>query len=102
MDLALEILEREWNPKGFTSRLDEAKSLEEVKEILKTFLEEENKNYTDIIDIEKEFVINIEGVNIKGRIDRIDKIKDKDDFIVIDYKTAKSASSTNKLKEDIH
>ncbi len=43
--------------------------------------------------------MDIAGVNIKGRIDRIDK--DKDNFTVIDYKTSKTASSKNKLKEDM-
>jgi RecB family exonuclease len=52
-----------------------------------------------ILEIEKEFSIEIAGINIKGKIDRIDKYKD--DFIVLDYKTSKTASSKNKLKEDM-
>jgi DNA helicase II / ATP-dependent DNA helicase PcrA len=99
IDLAIKILQREWNPKGFTSQLEERKSFEEAKDVLKTFIEEQNKMNETIIDIEKEFSVEIEGISIKGKIDRIDK--DNDDFIVIDYKTSKTASSKNKLKEDM-
>jgi CRISPR-associated protein Cas4 len=99
LDLALKILQREWNPKGFTSQLEERKSFEEAKDILKTFIDEQNKMNDKILDIEKEFSMEIAGINIKGKIDRIDK--NKDDFIVIDYKTSKTASSKNKLKEDM-
>jgi DNA helicase II / ATP-dependent DNA helicase PcrA len=99
IDLALKILHREWNPKGFTSQLEERKSFEEAKDILKTFIDEQNKINEKVLDIKKEFSVEIDCININGKIDRIDR--DNDDFIVMDYKTSKTASSRNKLKEDM-
>jgi CRISPR-associated protein Cas4 len=98
--LAIDLLRREWDPKGFRSKLDEKRSFQEAEEILKVFIEEQNKMDGKILEIEKDFVLNISGINIKGRIDRIDMINNKD-LLVFDYKTSKAASSENKLKEDM-
>jgi RecB family exonuclease len=94
------LLRREWDPKGFRSKLDEKRSFQEAEEILKVFIEEQNKMDSKILEIEKDFVLNISGINIQGRIDRIDMINNKD-FLVFDYKTSIVASSENKLKEDM-
>ena len=58
---------------------------------------------TDVLDVEKEFSIQIENFIIRGYIDRIDKIKidkDKEDAIVInDYKTGKHHSKKELIKD---
>jgi CRISPR/Cas system-associated exonuclease Cas4 (RecB family) len=51
-----------------------------------------------IVGIEKEFTINLDGHQILGYIDRIDL--DGSDYIIIDYKTAKTSLSENELKKD--
>ncbi|KIE58167.1 helicase I [Methylacidiphilum kamchatkense Kam1] len=40
----------------------------------------------EIIDVEKEFELQIEGLNIRGRIDRIDYVGENN-VVIIDYKT---------------
>ena len=99
MELALEILNREWNPKGFESKLHERQSFEEAKEILKVFLQEQAKIGREIVEIEKEFAVKVGDFQVRGRIDRIDK--DGEDFVVIDYKTSKEMLSEKKLREDM-
>ena len=84
--------------KDLDQKLDEKESFQEAEEILKVFIEEQNKMDSKILEIEKDFVLNISGINIKGRIDRIDIINNKD-LLVFDYKTSKVASSEKSLKE---
>jgi DNA helicase-2/ATP-dependent DNA helicase PcrA len=66
---------------------------------LKIFLEEQSKNKTEILDIERWFETAVGNVRIRGRIDRIDR--DETGYTVIDYKTSKTASSLNELKKDM-
>jgi RecB family exonuclease len=61
------------NPKGFTSQLEERKSFASSKDILKVFVDDQNKMGDKLLDVEKEFSMDIAGIDIKGRIDRIDK-----------------------------
>ena len=97
--VAVDLLGKYWNPKGYKTHLDAKRDLEEAKDILKVFLEEEAKSKTEILEIEKWFETRIGDVRIVGRIDRIDK--DGLDYIVIDYKTSKRAISENELKQDM-
>jgi RecB family exonuclease len=59
--------------------LEERKSFASSKDILKVFVDDQNKMDDKILDVEKEFSMDIAGIDIKGRIDKIDKI-DKDDL----------------------
>ncbi|MCL2257702.1 MAG: ATP-dependent helicase [Candidatus Bathyarchaeota archaeon] len=97
--LADELLAKFWNPEGYKSKLDAERDYAEAKEILKVFIEEQNNNNAEILDIERWFETAIGEVRIRGRIDRIDR--DKAGFTVIDYKTSKSVPSLNELKKDI-
>jgi RecB family exonuclease len=58
--------------------LEERKSFVSSKDILKVFVDDQNKMGDKILDVEKEFSMDIADIDIKGRIDRIDK--DKDDL----------------------
>jgi len=94
----IKILDKEWNPKGFESKLHERRSYEEAKQMLTTFLEEQKQTRSEIVDIEKEFTVKIDNIQVRGRIDRIDK--QGDDFVVIDYKTSKESLSAMDLRQD--
>lgn len=59
--------------------MEERKSFDSSKDILKVFVDDQNKMGDKILDVEKEFSMDIAGIDIKGRIDKIDKI-DKDDL----------------------
>jgi RecB family exonuclease len=59
--------------------LEERKSFASSKDILKVFVDDQNKMGDKLLDVEKEFSLDIAGIDIKGRIDKIDKI-DKDDL----------------------
>jgi len=97
--IAEELLAKFWSSKSYLSELDEKRDYAEAKSILKIFLEEQSKNKTEILDIERWFETAVGNVRIRGRIDRIDK--DETGYTVIDYKTSKTASSLNELKKDM-
>lgn len=59
--------------------MEERKSFASSKDILKVFVDDQNKMGDKLLDVEKEFSMDIAGIDIKGRIDKIDKI-DKDDL----------------------
>lgn len=98
LKMALELLDAHWKNKGYTSELEEKQAKEEANTVLKVFLEEQAKMTSKIVGIEKEFTITIDNHHILGYIDRIDK--DGEDYIIIDYKTAKTPLSENQLRED--
>jgi DNA helicase II / ATP-dependent DNA helicase PcrA len=98
-DLALKFLEKEWNPKGFESKLHERQSLQDAKQVLKTFLIEQAQSGGQIIEVEREFTVDIDGVQLKGRVDRIDK--EGEDFVVVDYKTSRDPDTVKQLREDM-
>ena len=98
-DVAFELLQKYWDPKGYKSRIDEKRDFKEAKAILKVFLDEQAKSKSEIVDIERWFKTTINNVQVNGRIDRIDK--EGSDFTVIDYKTSKKAQSLNELKKDM-
>jgi DNA helicase-2/ATP-dependent DNA helicase PcrA len=98
-DIAYDLLQKYWDPKGYKSKIDEKRDYKEAKAILKVFLDEQANSKSEIVDIERWFKTSIGDVQVNGRIDRIDK--DGEDFTVIDYKTSKKASSLNELKKDM-
>lgn len=98
LDDALKLLDAHWKNKGYSTELEERQAKDEAKEVLKLFLEEQAEITSKIVGIEKQFTITLDGHHILGYIDRIDQ--DGDDYIIIDYKTAKTPLSENKLRED--
>jgi len=98
INVALELLEAHWQNEGYTTELAEKQAKDEAKSILKSFLVEQSKMTSEIVGIEKKFTISIDGHAVLGFIDRIDK--EGDDYTIIDYKTAKTPLSENKLRED--
>jgi DNA helicase-2/ATP-dependent DNA helicase PcrA len=97
--VALDLLAKFWDPKGYKSKIDEKRDFDEAKVILRVFLGEQAKSTTEIVDIERWFETSIGDVKLRGRIDRIDK--DGSGFTVVDYKTSKKAPSLNELKKDM-
>ena len=70
--------------------------LEIWKRKLKDFLEKEEEKFSEgykILNLEKSFLCEYEGIKLRGTIDRID-IKD-DEYFVIDYKTSSSLKINN-------
>lgn len=99
LDTAIELLDRHWRTRGYTSKVQERRDYEEAKEILKIFLEENARVQGETVGMEKKFTINLDGSDIYGVIDRVDR--EGGELMVLDYKTSKSTLSKNKLREDL-
>jgi len=98
IELATQYLDAYWKSAGYSTELEEKQAKEDAIEILDTFIEEQGKMKTKIVDTEKRFTIKVDNYSINGFIDRIDK--DGEDYIIWDYKTSKTPISENELRKD--
>ncbi|WP_321468978.1 PD-(D/E)XK nuclease family protein [Halarcobacter sp.] len=67
------------------------------KRRLKEFVEKEKKRFDfglNIVSLEESFLIEYEGIKLRGTIDRIDKVEDN--YYVIDYKTSSNLKVDSK------
>jgi RecB family exonuclease len=69
-------------------------------ELIRGYLADKEVNHENIIALEKEFLIKIKGVKIKGFIDRIDRVDD-DTICIVDYKTNRMLFSREELDNDL-
>ena len=66
--------------------------LDETRKILKLFFEKIDKNFPDVLFVEKEFYIDLdENIVIHGYIDRVDNVVKDVVIRVVDYKTSKKS-----------
>lgn len=97
---AREMLDATWNPHAFDSRTQEQQEYSKMKKMLDFWMDFEQNNPNETVEVEKEFEIKLDGAKFRGYIDRLDRTPERE-FIVIDYKTGTTNLSKNKLKEDI-
>ena len=94
-----EYYEKNWISEGYADKEEENKYFEEGKHILSDFYEKHTKPYKRPLAVEHQLLFEVNGVKIKGYVDRIDKIDDKS-VEVIDYKTSKNPFTLTDLKEE--
>ena len=87
----LNILDEEWREDEFEYAVREEKFKEQGVELLKEYVHFLHDNKPNVLKREKSFDFNIGHINIRGVIDRIDKVSDG--TAIIDYKTSKTTSS---------
>ena len=97
-----DIMERYWSNLGHAqeqSRTKTAMYVEKAEKIIQAYrrLEAESKN--DIVDTEFFFKVMIDGVQCRGRIDRLER-NPRGRYELIDYKTGKNVLSASKAKSD--
>lgn len=81
----IELLDKNWHSEGYSNLAEEKRAKIEARRILTKFYRTEFFNYKPAIAVEKEFSFDFYGIEVKGRIDRIDG--DYNSIRVIDYKT---------------
>jgi putative RecB family exonuclease len=89
-----------WLSQGYESPEEEAKYKKYGREILTRFWEIHSADFRLPIALERNFNIDIEGVKLRGVIDRVDKL-DSGGLSIIDYKTNKELFAANYLAEDL-
>lgn len=87
-----------WVPEGYRDQSQEVEYFEEGKRILKAFHAKHSKDFRLPLFVEYGFDFEIEGVPVKGFVDRVDKLADGS-LSVVDYKTGKKLA-TGRLESD--
>lgn len=98
-NMALEILEKNWNSNAYTSKKKEQEDLDNAKKMIQFYLGWAKDNKNKMIDVEKKFQLEIEGVTVAGKIDRIEQTP-SGEFCIVDFKTGNTTKSANAIKED--
>jgi DNA helicase-2/ATP-dependent DNA helicase PcrA len=75
-----------WSPEGFLSREHEEARFAAGREALRRFRELELERPTDVVAVERPFAFSMDGIRIRGRIDRLDRTPEGD--VIVDYKSS--------------
>jgi putative RecB family exonuclease len=96
----LRYYEENWLSQGYESPEEEARYKAYGKDILARFWEIHQADFRLPIAIERNFTIDVEGVKLRGFIDRVDKLE-SGGLSIIDYKTNKELFTADYLAEDL-
>ncbi len=98
LDELLKNYKEVWVHEGYRDPSQEAEYFDEGKRILKAFHDKHAKDFHVPLFVEYGFDFLIEGVPVKGFVDRVDKLADGR-LAVVDYKTGKKLA-TGRLEVD--
>lgn len=98
-EIALELLDKNWDSNAYRSKKKEQEDLATAKEIIQTYLKWISENPNKAIDVEKRFKIEINEVPVTGSIDRVEKTPGGE-YEVIDFKTGGIYETKNSIKEN--
>ncbi len=96
----LAFYEQNWLSVGYESMEEEAHYRAYGREILDKFWEIHSADFRMPIAVEKLFYIDIDGIKLRGYIDRVDKL-DSGQLSIVDYKTNKELFTTADLESDL-
>jgi RecB family exonuclease len=96
----LQFYEQSWLSKGYESPEEETRYKDYGKEILTRFWEIHTADFRMPVALERSFYLDIEGIKLRGFIDRVDKL-DSGGLSIIDYKTNKELFTADYLEDDL-
>ena len=100
LDDLLQFYEQNWLSEGYESAEEEAKYKAYGREILTKFWEIHRADFRMPLAVERTFYIDIEGVKLRGFIDRVDKLE-SGGLSIVDYKTNKELFTIDDLEKDL-
>jgi len=100
LDELLQFYEQNWLSAGYESVEEEAKYKAYGREILSKFWEIHSADFWMPLAVERVFYIDIEGVKLRGFIDRVDKLE-SGGLSIVDYKTNKELFTIDDLEKDL-
>ncbi len=100
LDELLQFYEKNWLSEGYESVEEEARYRAYGKEILSKFWEIHSADFRMSVAVERMFYIDIEGVKLRGYIDRVDKL-DSGGLSIVDYKTNQKLFTQDDLESDL-
>jgi len=96
----LQFYHQNWLSGGYESAEEEARYRAYGKEILARFWEIHSANFKMPFAVEQNFHIDIDGVKLRGYIDRVDKL-DSGGLSIVDYKTNQEPFTIEDLEKDL-
>jgi putative RecB family exonuclease len=96
----LRYYEQKWLSQGYETPEEEAEYREYGREILTRFWEIHQADFRLPVALERSFYFDIEGIKLRGFIDRVDKL-DSGGLSIIDYKTNKELFTADYLANDL-
>ena len=88
-----------WISDGYESPEQEEQYREYGKQLLTEFWKNHYPGFRLPLAVEHQFAVNIDGVILSGKIDRIDKLEDG--LSIVDYKTSQGLFTAAHLEEDL-
>ena len=88
-----------WVKDGYENENEEKQYFNYGKQILTEFYDKHIKDFHIPFAVENEFNIDVDGISVTGKIDRIEKLSDNK-IEIIDYKSNKNPFALDKLKKD--
>ncbi len=88
-----------WSSEGYESPEQEENYRQLGEKIIKEYHEQHARNFTMPIATEHYFIIDIDGVKVRGYIDRVDKLS-PDSVRILDYKTTRDPFRIPYVKKD--
>jgi len=95
-----EMLDMVWVRDGFTTESEEHMYLEHGRQVLEQYHRENAERYRIPAALEFRFRIDVEGVQISGTIDRMDRIPGSG-YEIIDYKTSRRLPPQSAIDRDL-
>jgi putative RecB family exonuclease len=96
----LQFYDENWDATGYTSPEEEARYREYGREILARFWETNHADFRMPIALERAFNLDVEGIKVRGFIDRVDKL-DSGGLSIIDYKSGQELFTRDYLADDL-
>ena len=100
LEKMLKYYEKIWLSAGYQSAEEEAKYKDYGRQILAKFWQVHSADFSLLVAVERMFYIDIEGVKLRGFIDRIDKL-DSGGLSIVDYKTSQKLFTRDDLENDL-
>lgn len=96
----LQFYEQEWLSEGFESAEEEMKYKAYGRELLSRFWEIHYPEFRAPLAVERPFYIDVDGIKLRGFIDRVDKL-DSGGLSIVDYKTNRDLFTIDYLEQDL-
>ncbi|MBT4937242.1 PD-(D/E)XK nuclease family protein, partial [Candidatus Peregrinibacteria bacterium] len=78
----LSLYHKSWFSRGYSSKLEEEKRKKEGEDVLKRFFKKHGKNFGSPLYLEKSFALHLDAFIISGRIDRIDRMENRNNIVI--------------------
>jgi putative RecB family exonuclease len=100
LDELLKFYEESWLSEGYESVEEEARYRDYGRQILSRFWEIHRADFKMPLAVERMFYIDIDGVKLRGFIDRVDKL-DSGGLSIVDYKTNQELFTREDLEANL-